>query len=146
MTRPSPPPDIRPARSVAELLAASALFDAPVHPSHALDLLEREGHHLFLAYATGEPVGFVSDMETTHSGKGSEMLLHERGVAPARGSSGEGDGARGRRQSVSGRPSTRSSGHCLCHLSAFASYTSRGASTGLGRRTRVKMPARPCGA
>ncbi|MFD4301579.1 hypothetical protein ACFWRY_02570 [Streptomyces albidoflavus] len=59
MTRPSPPPDIRPARGVAELLTAGPLFDAPVHPSHALDLLEREGHHLFLAYATGEPVGFI---------------------------------------------------------------------------------------
>lgn len=55
-------------------------------------------------------------------------------------------GARGRRQAVSGHPSTRSSGHCLCHLSAFVSYTSRGASTGLGRRTRLKMSARPCGA
>ncbi|NVI28713.1 GNAT family N-acetyltransferase [Streptomyces sp. CAI-17] len=90
MTRPSPPPDIRPARSVAELLTAGPLFDAPVHPSHALDLLEREGHHLFLAYATGEPVGFISGRETTHPDKGPETLLHGRGVAPACRSSGEG--------------------------------------------------------
>ncbi|KPC85940.1 GNAT family acetyltransferase, partial [Streptomyces sp. NRRL WC-3753] len=82
-TRPSPPPDIRPARSVAELLTAGPLFDAPVHPSRALDLLEREGHHLFLAYATGEPVGFISGRETTHPDKGPEMLLYELGVAPA---------------------------------------------------------------
>ncbi|WP_436736910.1 hypothetical protein [Streptomyces sp. BBFR102] len=32
----------------AELLATGPLFDAPAHPSHALDFLEREGHHLFL--------------------------------------------------------------------------------------------------
>ncbi|MGA5294537.1 hypothetical protein ACPCKV_11585 [Streptomyces koyangensis] len=36
MTQPSPPPDIRPARSVPELLAASPLFAAPAHPSYAL--------------------------------------------------------------------------------------------------------------
>ncbi|MGW9291937.1 GNAT family N-acetyltransferase [Streptomyces albidoflavus] len=83
MTQPSPSPDIRPARSVAELLAASPLFDAPVHPSHALDFLGREGHHLFLAYADGEPVGFISGVETTHPDKGPEMLLYELGVAPA---------------------------------------------------------------
>ncbi|WP_440572245.1 GNAT family N-acetyltransferase [Streptomyces sp. KR2] len=59
------------------------MFDAPVHPSHALDLLEREGHHLFLAYATGEPVGFISGRETTHPDKGPETLLYELGVASA---------------------------------------------------------------
>ncbi|KIX79182.1 hypothetical protein SF12_05890 [Streptomyces sp. MBRL 601] len=32
-----------PSSQVPELLAASPLFDAPVHPSHALDRLEREG-------------------------------------------------------------------------------------------------------
>lgn len=82
MTRLSPPPDIRPARSVAELLTAGPLFDAPVHPSRALDLLEREGHHLFLAYATGEPVGFISGRETTHPDKGPRNAPPRTGSRP----------------------------------------------------------------
>ncbi|MFD4987562.1 GNAT family N-acetyltransferase [Streptomyces sp. NPDC058374] len=84
-TSPAPPPapEIRPARSVAELIAAEGLFDAPVRPAHALDFLEREGHHLLLAYAGEEAVGFVSGVETAHPDKGAEMLLYELGVAPA---------------------------------------------------------------
>lgn len=55
---------------------------------------------------------------------------------------------RGRRQVVAseGQSSTVSSGHCCRQRAVFVSYTSRGASTGLGRTTRLKTSASPCGA
>ncbi|MFJ5773469.1 GNAT family N-acetyltransferase [Streptomyces sp. NPDC093094] len=75
--------EIRRATSVAELLAAEHLFDAPVRPGFAERFLAAAGHHLLLAYAEGEPAGFVSGVETVHPDKGTEMFLYELGVAEA---------------------------------------------------------------
>jgi ribosomal protein S18 acetylase RimI-like enzyme len=68
------------------VLAARALFDQAPDRDATLRFFAERGHHLLLAYdRAGEPVGFVSGVETTHPDKGTEMFLYELGVdAPAR--------------------------------------------------------------
>ncbi|MEU8788886.1 GNAT family N-acetyltransferase [Streptomyces sp. NPDC048643] len=73
--------EMRRATTVGELTAAEYLFDNPVRPEWARRFLETQGHHLFLAYEDGEPVGFVSGVETVHPDKGTEMFLYELAVA-----------------------------------------------------------------
>ncbi len=66
------------------LLAGAALFDAPPTELLAERFLSKEGHHLLYAVNdAGEPVGFVSGVETTHPDKGTEMFLYELSVAEA---------------------------------------------------------------
>ncbi len=62
------------------LLAAEGLFDQPPRPDWARRFLETDDHHILIAYLDGEPVGFVSGVETTHPDKGTEMFLYELGV------------------------------------------------------------------
>lgn len=73
--------DLRRATTVGELTAAEYLFDHPVRPEWARRFLETQGHHLYLAYEGGDPVGFVSGVETVHPDKGTEMFLYELAVA-----------------------------------------------------------------
>ncbi|MFE2301783.1 GNAT family N-acetyltransferase [Streptomyces sp. NPDC059445] len=75
--------ELRRAATALELTAAEYLFDAPVRPEWARRFLETPGHHLFLAYEDGVPVGFVSGVETVHPDKGTEMFLYELAVAEA---------------------------------------------------------------
>jgi ribosomal protein S18 acetylase RimI-like enzyme len=63
------------------VLEASPLFDDAAHPEFAQRFLESVGHHLFIAYDAGAPVGFVSGVEMTHPDKGTEMFLYELAVA-----------------------------------------------------------------
>ncbi|MFG1671333.1 GNAT family N-acetyltransferase [Streptomyces sp. Y7] len=72
--------DIRRATTPAEVAAAEHLFDHPVRPAWAERFLGTTGHHLLVAYVDGEPVGFVSGVETVHPDKGAEMFLYELGV------------------------------------------------------------------
>ena len=66
------------------LLAGAALFDVPPIDLLAERFLSSEGHHLLFALDdAGEPVGFVSGIETTHPDKGTEMFLYELSVAEA---------------------------------------------------------------
>jgi ribosomal protein S18 acetylase RimI-like enzyme len=65
---------------VETVLAASPLFDEPADPDWARTFLQREGHHLLMAFDDGTPIGFVSGVETTHPDKGTEMFLYELGV------------------------------------------------------------------
>ena len=66
----------------AELIvAASALFDEPATEAWASLFLDRQGHHLLIAYLDQNPVGFISGVETTHPDKGTEMFLYELAVA-----------------------------------------------------------------
>jgi GNAT superfamily N-acetyltransferase len=66
------------------LLAGAALFDAPPTELVAERFLSNEGHHLLYAVDDdGEPVGFVSGVETAHPDKGTEMFLYELSVAEA---------------------------------------------------------------
>lgn len=66
----------------ALLLAASPLFDRPVVPALARDLLARPGHHLLLAEdPDGTAVGFISGVEMCHPDKGLEMFIYELAVA-----------------------------------------------------------------
>lgn len=66
------------------MLAGAALFDAPPTELLAERFLSKEGHHLLYAVNdAGEPVGFVSGVETTHPDKGTEMFLYELSVAEA---------------------------------------------------------------
>ena len=68
------------------LVAAGGLFDGPVKAEAAHRFLNDPGHHLLIAYAGGEPAGFVSGVEMTHPDKGTEMFLYELSVAePYRG-------------------------------------------------------------
>ena len=68
------------AGDVDDVVAASELFDDPARPEWAARFLAEPTHHLCIAYAEGEPVGFVSGVETTHPDKGTEMFLYELGV------------------------------------------------------------------
>jgi ribosomal protein S18 acetylase RimI-like enzyme len=68
------------AEDVDAVVEASSLFDFPVDRHHAALFLDREGHHILIAYADGAPVGFVSGVETTHPDKGTEMFLYELSV------------------------------------------------------------------
>jgi aminoglycoside 3-N-acetyltransferase I len=66
------------------VLAAGALFDDPPDRAATRRFLAEPSHHLLIAYdADGEPVGFVSGVETTHPDKGTEMFLYELGVDEA---------------------------------------------------------------
>jgi len=60
--------------------AASGLFDGPADPDATRRFLASPGHHLFVAYESGVPAGFVSGVEITHPDKGTEMFLYELGV------------------------------------------------------------------
>ncbi|WP_406169339.1 GNAT family N-acetyltransferase [Streptomyces sp. NBC_00996] len=73
--------EMRRAGTVDELTAAEYLFDDPVRPEWAQRFLDAQGHHLFLAYEDGSPVGFISGVETVHPDKGTEMFLYELAVA-----------------------------------------------------------------
>ncbi|MFI6486503.1 GNAT family N-acetyltransferase [Streptomyces sp. NPDC050564] len=73
--------EMRRAGTVGELTAAEYLFDDPVRPEWAQRFLDAQGHHLFLAYEDGSPVGFISGVETVHPDKGTEMFLYELAVA-----------------------------------------------------------------
>jgi aminoglycoside 3-N-acetyltransferase I len=66
----------------AAVLAAGALFDEPPRPDVTRRFLQEPTHHLLIASdAGGEPVGFITGVETTHPDKGTEMFLYELGVA-----------------------------------------------------------------
>jgi len=70
---------------------AGALFDQPPKPDAARRFLEESTHHLLVACETdGEPIGFVTGVETTHPDKGTEMFLYELGVAESRRRQGVG--------------------------------------------------------
>jgi ribosomal protein S18 acetylase RimI-like enzyme len=73
---------LRPA-DVDAVLAAASLFDEPPRRDWTESFLEREGHHLLIAYVDDQPAGFVSGVETIHPDKGAEMLLYELGVDDA---------------------------------------------------------------
>src|SRR3954470_11066772 len=63
-----------------EVLAAQHLFDGPALPEATARFLGEPGSHLLVAYADGEPAGFVSGFEVTHPDKGTEMFLYELAV------------------------------------------------------------------
>jgi ribosomal protein S18 acetylase RimI-like enzyme len=63
------------------VVEAGDLFDGPALPDATARFLASEGHHLFLAYDGGQPVGMVTGVETTHPDKGTEMFLYELAVA-----------------------------------------------------------------
>ncbi|MFJ7156702.1 GNAT family N-acetyltransferase [Streptomyces sp. NPDC101118] len=71
---------MRPARTVAELVAAEALFDGPVRQEWAERFLAAPGHLMLIAYVDGHPAGMVSGVEMTHPDKGTEMCLYELSV------------------------------------------------------------------
>lgn len=72
--------NIRRVTEVADVLAASDLFDDPVTEEWAARFLAEPGHHLFVAYVDDEPAGMVTGVEMTHPDKGTEMFLYELGV------------------------------------------------------------------
>lgn len=63
-----------------KVAAAEELFDGPANGDAAHHFLNSPDHHLLIAYADGEPAGFVSGVEMTHPDKGTEMFLYELGV------------------------------------------------------------------
>ena len=75
--------DIRRLTDVADVLAASALFDGPALPEWAADFLAAPRHHLLVAYVDGTPAGMITGVEMTMPDKGTEMFLYELGVDPA---------------------------------------------------------------
>lgn len=65
------------------VLAGGELFDAAPTETATAKFLASEGHHLLVALdADGNPLGFISGVETTHPDKGTEMFLYELSVAP----------------------------------------------------------------
>jgi ribosomal protein S18 acetylase RimI-like enzyme len=83
---------IRRAETVGEVMAASALFDAPARGAATRRFLGQPDHHLLIAYVDGEPAGMVSGVELTHPDKGAEMFLYELGVDEAHRGRGIGRG------------------------------------------------------
>ncbi|MFE2846970.1 GNAT family N-acetyltransferase [Streptomyces scopuliridis] len=75
--------EIRRATTVAELIAAQHLYDAPARPAWAARFLAAPGHLMLIAYADGAPAGMISGIEMLHPDKGSEMCLYELSVATA---------------------------------------------------------------
>jgi ribosomal protein S18 acetylase RimI-like enzyme len=67
----------------AAVVAASHLFDGPARATATERFLTSAGHHLLVAYVDGQPVGFVSGVETTHPDKGTELFLYELAVDEA---------------------------------------------------------------
>lgn len=60
---------------------AGSLFDESPDPAATRRFLAESTHHMFVAYSpAGEPVGFISGVETTHPDKGTEMFLYELSV------------------------------------------------------------------
>ncbi|MFB4424396.1 N-acetyltransferase family protein [Streptomyces sp. QL37] len=74
---------IRPATTIAEVLAAAHLHDAEPRPAWAARFLAVEGHLMLIAYVDGAPAGFVSGIEMLHPDKGTEMCLYELSVGEA---------------------------------------------------------------
>uniref|UniRef100_A0AAU3H0Z7 GNAT family N-acetyltransferase n=1 Tax=Streptomyces sp. NBC_01401 TaxID=2903854 RepID=A0AAU3H0Z7_9ACTN len=72
--------NIRPATTIAELLAAAHLYDAEPRPEWAVRFLAADGHLMLIAYVDGVPAGFVSGIEMLHPDKGTEMCLYELSV------------------------------------------------------------------
>lgn len=62
------------------VVAANHLFDHELHSEWVGHFLAQPDHHLCIAYASGEPAGFVSGVELTHPDKGTEMFLYELAV------------------------------------------------------------------
>lgn len=76
--------EIRRATTVAELLAAAHLYDAPPREEWAAAFLAAPGHVLLIAHAPdGTPAGFVSGIEMHHPDKGVELCLYELSVDEA---------------------------------------------------------------
>ncbi|HSF86931.1 MAG TPA: GNAT family N-acetyltransferase [Acidimicrobiia bacterium] len=61
---------------------AVMLFDRAVDADATQRFLASDTHHLLVASIGGEPVGFVTGVETIHPDKGAEMMIYELGVAP----------------------------------------------------------------
>jgi ribosomal protein S18 acetylase RimI-like enzyme len=59
---------------------AGGLFDDLPRPDAVRKFLAEPTHHLLIAYADGQAVGFVSGVELTHPDKGTEMFLYELAV------------------------------------------------------------------
>ena len=73
------------------VLAAGELFDARPTDAWTAKFLSREGHHLLVAIdESGDPIGFVSGVETSHPDKGTEMFLYELSVDPGHRNRGVG--------------------------------------------------------
>lgn len=68
---------------VSAVLAAGHLFDHEPTQDLTANFLDRDGHHLLIAYVDGAPAGFVSGIEVAHPDKPLEMLLYELGVDQA---------------------------------------------------------------
>lgn len=76
--------EIRRATTVADLLAAGHLYDAPPRERWAEAFLAAPGHLMLIAYAEdGFPAGFVSGIEMLHPDKGVELCLYELSVDEA---------------------------------------------------------------
>ena len=72
------------------VLAASGLFDSSPIEAWTARFLERDGHHLLVAFDGERIVGFVTGVETTHPDKGTEMFLYELSVHEDRRNRGVG--------------------------------------------------------
>ena len=68
------------ATNVADIEAASHLFDEAVQAELTATFLDQQNHHLAIAYVDDTPAGFVSGVEITHPDKRTEMFLYELGV------------------------------------------------------------------
>jgi [ribosomal protein S18]-alanine N-acetyltransferase len=64
--------------------AAERLFDDPIDLEATARFLADDANHLLIAYAEGEPAGFVSGTELNHPDKPApELFLNELGVDAA---------------------------------------------------------------
>jgi aminoglycoside 6'-N-acetyltransferase I len=62
---------------------APGTFDHPVDPRLAAEFLSDPRHHIAVACAAGQIVGFASAVHYVHPDKAGELWINEVGVAPA---------------------------------------------------------------
>jgi aminoglycoside 6'-N-acetyltransferase I len=62
---------------------APDVFDGPIRPNRAAEFLADPRHHLAVALAGGEVVGFASGVHYVHPDKEPELWIAEVGVSPA---------------------------------------------------------------
>ena len=62
---------------------ADQVFDEPVNPAWARELLADPRHHLVVAISDDTVVGFASAVHYVHPDKAPQLWINEVGVAPA---------------------------------------------------------------
>jgi ribosomal protein S18 acetylase RimI-like enzyme len=62
------------------VISAAHLFDGPADELATREFLNKDDHHILIAYEEEHPAGFITGVEVTHPDKGTEMFIYELAV------------------------------------------------------------------